>query len=684
LTQLGLLLGLWWRRLRRRPLQVGAAPRPGGTPTYLLLNLLVLGNLLPSLFLRVRADVTESAGFFAFHLLGVVALAFGTGLNQGAGVSFDGAQRGDALAQVLPLSLFARLGAQLAASYQVLLFTLAVPLAAASAAGLSFARSALALLLGLAAFVLISLLAQALLSWARAFSLPGAQRYGTHLGTACMVLGGALCFAPLHAVVTPRAAWLLSWCISDSARPLAVLAVVLAALPLSYFALQAAERQGFDRLEAVQRAPRVGKGVPSRRTLELRMITRQGGLRQLAILSVLLFAAPFTVPVQGSGEMKRMVLLGLVAFAVYVGGLQIIGQAGMAVRRDLRARAFLSALPLSPYQVLESKSQVLRLMLIPAFAMLAFMLSWALALADYGMAYRIVLALVALYGAVDGATGVAFMSHGVGMVGTEGGETTSSFFTFLLLLPLIATIVSPNAWGASMALLAVLAIAHEAQRAARNSVRWLDDPDAALSRDTGVWRALLVVSAFFTTQGFSSAFLLLLGLSEAFALAIGFGLSSLLLVMLTQRATSGARSRIRPERAFYWLLGGAGGLLTATFARAFARYVLPSADLSAASLSSLETIALGVATILVAPIAEEYFFRGWLQTAIEHDLPAAKKRWAFALAALAFAMAHVGSYGLPQLAVGLVAGGLYARGRGLGPAMIAHAVHNGLVYLWPP
>src|SRR6185436_3306432 len=129
-------------------------------------------NLLPSLFVRVRADVAENAGFFSLHLLGFVALAFGTGLNHGAGVSFD--------------------GAQLASSYQVLLFGLMVPLAAASAAQLSFARSLLAGALGFLAFTLLSMLAQALLYWARALDLEGAQQYGKHFGTACMLAGGAL------------------------------------------------------------------------------------------------------------------------------------------------------------------------------------------------------------------------------------------------------------------------------------------------------------------------------------------------------------------------------------------------------------------------------------------------------------------------------------------------------------
>jgi membrane protease YdiL (CAAX protease family) len=92
-----------------------------------------------------------------------------------------------------------------------------------------------------------------------------------------------------------------------------------------------------------------------------------------------------------------------------------------------------------------------------------------------------------------------------------------------------------------------------------------------------------------------------------------------------------------------------------------------------------ETAALLVTMVLVAPLAEEYFFRGWLQKAIEQDLPPQHKRWAFALGALAFALAHVGSYGVPQLVVGLIAGWLYANGGGLASAMLAHAAHNAIV-----
>ena len=76
------------------------------------------------------------------------------------------------------------------------------------------------------------------------------------------------------------------------------------------------------------------------------------------------------------------------------------------------------------------------------------------------------------------------------------------------------------------------------------------------------------------------------------------------------------------------------------------------------------------------------FFRGWLQQAIAEELPRHLVRWAPLVGALAFACAHVGSPWVPQFAMGLVAGLLWSRSGGLGPSMVAHAVHNGLVLWW--
>jgi membrane protease YdiL (CAAX protease family) len=683
---LGLLLGLWWRQVRRRPMRMGDAPKRRGTPTFLIINLLVLGNLLPRVFFNVRSDVQADAGFLALHVLGLIAIAAGCGLSSGAeGVRVGAQQRGDELLRTLPLSLFARMGAQIMASYFLFLVAMMVPIACGVALGRPVTGCVASLLLGFVAFIDAFVLARAAVSWVRVFGPAGVQRYAGYLGGAASLVGSVLCFAPLAPFVKPRAAWLTPWWLGEDLRPEATFALGVMLAPLAYRAALRAERRGFDHMEVAGSAPRRARGTSSRAALELRMITRQGAWRQSVILSLLLLAGLFAIPDAVGKDAAQAINYGLTAFAVYVGALQVIGQAGLAVRRDSRARAFLSALPLLPYQVLEGKTNTLRLVLIPAIASLAFLLSRALRVEDADLTYRIVLAMVGLFVLVEGAVGVAFMSHGVGIAGTDGGETSSSFFTFLLLVPVLSIPLSPNHWGATMGLITVAAVAREAQRAARHSVRWLDDPDDALARDTGVWRALLVASAFFTTQGIASVVLLMFDVSKGFSLAFGFSLSALLLGLLTRReAGPFARPVLSPQHPSFWLLGLLGGCATAALAHWFAHLVLPDAELSADdAASTLEHIALGVATVLVAPMAEEYFFRGWLQRAIAHDLPDAHKRWAFAIAALAFALAHVGSYGVPQLMVGLVAGSIYARGHGLGPAIVVHAAHNALVMWWP-
>jgi membrane protease YdiL (CAAX protease family) len=83
--------------------------------------------------------------------------------------------------------------------------------------------------------------------------------------------------------------------------------------------------------------------------------------------------------------------------------------------------------------------------------------------------------------------------------------------------------------------------------------------------------------------------------------------------------------------------------------------------------------------VLVAPLVEETFFRGWLQNAIASDLPEAK-RWLAPLLS-AFAAAAVGPPGsfVSTLVMGLGCGVLYARSGAVGPAFVAHAVHASAV-----
>jgi membrane protease YdiL (CAAX protease family) len=274
------------------------------------------------------------------------------------------------------------------------------------------------------------------------------------------------------------------------------------------------------------------------------------------------------------------------------------------------------------------------------------------------------------------------MSSGVGVAGVAGGQAGSSFSTQLLLMPLMATVFAPDGWAASVSLLAVVAVAREAHRAAQRSIRWIDDPDESAERETSVWRALLAATVFFSTQALSARLLSAFDVSAGYLLAIGFVFASGVLVLLTIRSSARfSRPRFTPRAAWYWPLGLLAGAASGKLALAMMT-LLPKRELeSTSAFTPHESAAVLVATVLVAPLAEEYFFRGWLQQAIEEDLPAQSRRWAFALGALAFALAHVGTYGAPQLVLGLIAGALYARGGGLAPGILAHAAHNAVV-MW--
>lgn len=93
-------------------------------------------------------------------------------------------------------------------------------------------------------------------------------------------------------------------------------------------------------------------------------------------------------------------------------------------------------------------------------------------------------------------------------------------------------------------------------------------------------------------------------------------------------------------------------------------------------------IAFGI--VVLAPFFEELVFRGYLFTALDVVLP----RWATQLVtAVLFGLAHGPSYALPIGVLALCFGHLRARHAALLPAMLAHAVHNGLTVLvtvnWP-
>lgn len=155
---------------------------------------------------------------------------------------------------------------------------------------------------------------------------------------------------------------------------------------------------------------------------------------------------------------------------------------------------------------------------------------------------------------------------------------------------------------------------------------------------------------------------------------------TLLLAAMVAGALWGVNALAPGERATAWaglgLASGLGGVGAATGYAALAGTLQPAVN----AAPPLSLLLIGVATVLVQVLAEEAFFRGWLQ-------PVLARAWgllpALAVTAAAFAALHVaGGAGAPVsllnlLLGGLVFGALAALGRGIAGAVAMHWAWNG-------
>jgi membrane protease YdiL (CAAX protease family) len=681
-----LLFSLWWRHLRRRAIRVGDAPKLSGVPGFLLMGLISVGYLSPFTWSSVARDVDREPAFFAWHMLAMLASMAGAGVMKATSALQIRGTRNDAFLEALPLSSAALLALHVGDSYLLVLLALVVPLAALQVLGGSVLAVVLATGLALLACIACFVLAYTLVSWVRALGRASIVRPIGYGGVALNIGGMTLAIipAPLAELDVAAASALTRFWLSGSLSLLFAYVGPLLMVATSYRVLLAAERMGFDRIASHGRAPKRAKRPRSRAALELQLMWRHGGNITFYLFVIVLCGAAWLMLRGPFASLVRTLGLPLTGLAVYLGTLVTLTQAGRSARSDLSTRSFLSALPLLPHQMLDGKARALRLLVAPVFAMLALMTCASVWHGELAIAYRSSLAFAALYVVIGSAIGIAFLSSGIGMVGVAGGQVSSSFSTQLIMMPLFTTVLAPSHWAASVSFIAVLAVARETRRAAQLSVRWLEDSDDQVERETTVWRAMLAATAFFAMQVLGARLLDLFDVPPGYMLAGAFGTAAAVLALMTFR--NGGRfdvPRFMPRRLWAWpvgLLAGAGsGALALSFASIAPRVDGGQLDLSLSSPG--EHIAVLTTMIVVAPLAEEYFFRGWLQKAIERDLPVEHKRWAFALGALAFALAHVGTYGVPQLVLGLAAGALYAAGGGLWPAILAHAMHNGVVLL---
>jgi membrane protease YdiL (CAAX protease family) len=447
-----------------------------------------------------------------------------------------------------------------------------------------------------------------------------------------------------------------------------------------------AERIGYDRIDIV---PTRKLGAVASSELDLVRIERvlakrEPGGRWLArsafFYTFATSAGLLALSLLSKGKATRdgaLLFVRSVGFVAIFSGFAVVqARATRMVVRDAGARAMLAPLPIAPSDLLRGKTRALvfqvLLVAAPYFLLLGLPGSTSMRLE---VLWRGSAAVVALMLAASATVAVAFLTQGLGGVKTLGGNI--GIETTLVAMPLLAVAAAPYPWSAVVSLACLAMLAFEARRSALRCVRWIDDADD-FERETPVWRALLVFASFQAAQTLGRRALSLAPIDENMQAAIAYTVAALVLLALTLHGRRGLpRMRALPERrAPLWVLGAlALGIASGAFAVGF-RYVLrrSGVDVPVTADDDVRVVTACV-TVVLAPIVEEIFFRGWLQNTIEGELPA-QRRWAAPLfAAFAFAAVRPPLAFVPVLVLGVVTGMLYARSRSVGPGVAAHAVH---------
>ncbi len=453
------------------------------------------------------------------------------------------------------------------------------------------------------------------------------------------------------------------------------------------------EYLGFDPLDSSGASPpKRAKGVLDWAGAGRLLAKREGAARMLWVIAALLLAVP--AGFLASSGLSRPIPAGWVAtllngfggLTLYAGALLALTQGNRAVQRDIEARGLLCALPIEPRDTLAGKVAALRRLMLPLFLgqlALAVAAAW---LGHWELAARLMLSGVALAIFCDTTVSVAFLSRGL------AGPSLSrlSLDRFLALFPLAGVAAAPNLPSALPPLLGLVLIAAAASRAARRAVRFFDDP-AEEARSSQVWRAALVFATFMAVQAMGATFIAPFADDARLTTAVSFSAAAAsLLVMTFAQRHEGLRFAYAPKPRWSPIaglaLGGASGLLALGYQRVLesSRWQPVRVDFAELADTGVDLWAKGglfVAVVVMAPVAEETFFRGWLQGAVETELPERWRRHGFALTALAFASAHPAPSFPPVLVLGLVAGALQRRGVGLSACIAAHFGHNACV-LW--
>ena len=509
-----------------------------------------------------------------------------------------------------------------------------------------------------------------------------------------MLIGGAPVLAKLPratqivGLVLPSATAIIE---GTSVAPLLGGLMLLGAL--GALGIRTAERIGYDRIDLVP-TKKLG-AVPSRELdlvrIESVLAKREPGGTWLArgaffytlvatgaLLAIAHLSKTFSV------ETSPLFVRSFGYVAIFSGFAVVQARATRMVVRDASARTMLAPLPIAPSDLLQGKTRALLLQALlvasPYFLLLALPGPTSLRLE---VLWRGGAAILALLLAASATVAIAFLTQGLGGMKMLGGNV--GIETTLVAMPLLAVAAAPYMWSAIVSLACLGMLAFEARRSALRCVRWVDDADD-FERETPVWRVLLVFASFQATQTLSRRALSLVAVDEQVQGAFSYAAAALVLLALTLHGRRGLpRMRALPAGAAagaaLWLFfGGMAGVGSGALAIGY-RHVLRGLGVEASPLAhSLDARVVVLAvTVVLAPLVEEIFFRGWLQNAILGELPSRRAWLAPLLCAFAFASVRPPLAFLPILVLGMVCGLLYQRTRSVVPGIAAHATHVAVV-----
>lgn len=677
-SQLRLLIRLWWLRHRRRARRANDLPQLSRVPIFLLILALAALNLTHMVWGYTSRDVERSAASFGLHMLGALAVGLGWGMLKATATTVGNKSRGDDLLATLPFKLGPRLGFQLVDTLWLLPAVLAIPAGAIMAQGGFKLASAGLFCLSASAFWTLFVAGYSGVIWVRVWGRPTVTRWSHYAAIAWMFIGSALVLLPIGLWLAkhpqPLAAQITEFWLAPPSQLLFLIAACAAIAATSVALLWLAERSGYDRLDFVPRAvqPRTRQFDP--RALARTLLWRQGG-RGLSVLfgfGVIALVVWLCVHPEAVRSSSLLVVVWRLVFVF--GATQLVVLASRAAAADQQARPLLCALPLSPVQWLSERFSALNGQLRPTLWMLMLLIVASFAHSHH-LTYRLIVSALALVVAVPGVVSAAYLAGG-GPSPDSPRSPGDMFALQLVLMPLFATVFEPNPVAATIALGACGAISWGAREAASVTLRYWDDPADGIETESPVWPALLALGAFFALQSFSAQSASALGLGPGYAFGLTYLPAAALLGLLTARGSLRMSLWPRAHGLAYALLGTCAGVVSGFLAVTFALWVPALSALPTPAYSHGGWIAVVVSAVLVAPAVEEAFFRGWLQRALAKQLPPALASWAFVFAAAAFALAHFGGYGLPQLVLGLLAGAVFRSSGALLPSILGHAAHN--------